>query len=85
MLGVSAVLLTRTPMETLDDKATVMMLLREATEQSLKLEAMSLITPGCSSSEDMDWAEIRGSLERLLEDAASNKSKDNISLSPLSV
>lgn len=85
MLGVSAVLLTRTPMETLDDKATVMMLLREATEQSLKLEAMSLITPGCSSSEEMDWAEIRCSLERLLNDAAINKSKDDISLSPLSV
>ena len=75
----------KTPMETIDDKATVMMLLREATEQSLKLEAMSLITPGCSSSEELDWAEIRHSLERLLEDAAHNKSKDKIALSPMSV
>ena len=75
----------KTPMETLDDKATVMMLLREATEQSLKLEAMSLITPGCSSSEELDWSEIRQSLERLLDDAAHNKSKDRIELSPLSV
>ena len=74
-----------TPMETLDDKATVMMLLREATEQSLKLEAMSLITPGCSSSEELDWSEIRESLERLLDDAAHNKSKDRIELSPLAV
>lgn len=54
-----------------------MMLLREATEQSLKLEAMSLITPGCSSSEDLDWSELRGSLERLLEDATRNKAKDH--------
>ena len=72
-------------MNSLDDKATVMMLLREATEQSLKLEAMSLITPGCTSSEDLDWGEIRHSLERLLDDAALNKSKDRIDLSPLSV
>ena len=85
MLCRSAVSVMITPMKKLDDKATVMMLLREATEQSLKLEAMSLITPACSSSEELDWSEIRGSLERLLEDAAYNKSKDKIALSPLSV
>ena len=65
-------------MKLLDDKASVMMLLREATEQSLKLEAMSLITPGCSSSEELDWSELRGSLERLLEDSARHKPRDNI-------
>ncbi|MGR8950237.1 MAG: hypothetical protein ACU84Q_19505 [Gammaproteobacteria bacterium] len=72
-------------MKSLDDKATVMMLLREATEQSLKLEAMSLITPGCTSSEELDWGEIRQSLERLLNDAARNKSKDSINLSLVSI
>lgn len=46
-----------------------MMLLREATEQSLKLEAMSLITSSCSSSEELDWSVLRRSLERLLNDA----------------
>ncbi len=46
-----------------------MMLLREATEQSLKLEAMSLITSSCSSSEELDWSVLRQSLERLINDA----------------
>jgi len=55
-----------------------MMLLREATEQSLKLEAMSLITPGCTSSEELDWGEIRDALERLLQDASRTKATENI-------
>ena len=55
-----------------------MMLLREATEQSLKLEAMSLITPSCTSSEELDWGELRVALERLLQDASRTKSSENI-------
>ena len=62
-----------------------MMLLREATEQSLKLEAMSLITPTCSSSEELDWAALRESLERLLNDAAAHKAKDSIDTTPILV
>lgn len=62
-----------------------MILLREATEHSLKLEAMSLITSVCTSSEDQDWAEIRASLERLLHEKGLNRSKDRVELSPMSV
>ena len=67
-------------MKKLDDKASVMMLLREATEQSLKLEAMSLITSSCSSSADLDWGDLRRSLEILLGEAGKQEVAENLTL-----
>ena len=53
-------------MEKLDDKASALRLVREAAEQNLKLEAMSLITTSCTSKDVVDWGDIRRQLEQLI-------------------
>lgn len=46
-----------------------MMLLRDATEHSLKIEALSLITSCCTSTDTVNWAELRESLEAMMQEA----------------